>query len=391
MRIGVLRESYPHENRVAVVPSVASAITTLGYEIVVESGAGARAGFSDTSYEQAGAIVVSSRREAADVDCLVQVRITGANEATSQMDLSVLRSGQVLIGLSDPLTNFHLAQLVAQSGATLFSLEMMPRITRAQSMDVLSSQATISGYRAVLLAATTISKMFPLLTTAAGTISPAKVFVIGAGVAGLQAIATARRLGAVVSAYDVRSAVKEQIESLGAKFVEMPLEAGASEGAGGYARQMDEEFYRKQRELLARVVAESDVVIATAAIPGKKAPLLITAEAVRSMQPGAVIVDVAAERGGNCELTRPDQTIEEQGVTILSPTNLPSDVPFHASQLFARNVATFLRHLIKDGQFHFDTTDQITRETMITRGGEVVHPAVRKLLGLSEQSTIKLE
>jgi NAD(P) transhydrogenase subunit alpha len=224
--------------------------------------------------------------------------------------------------------------------------------------------------------------MFPLLTTAAGTISPAKVFVIGAGVAGLQAIATARRLGAVVSAYDVRTAVKEQIQSLGAKFVEMELEAGNAEAAGGYAKQMDEAFYRRQRELMTRVVSDSDVVIATAAVPGKKAPVLITADAVRGMQPGSVIVDLAAERGGNCELTRPNETIESNGVSILGPTNLPSEVPYHASQMFAKNVAAFLSHLVKDGKFVFDTDDQITRETLVTREGAVVHPAIRELLGV---------
>jgi NAD(P) transhydrogenase subunit alpha len=315
----------------------------------------------------------------------------GANPDSGKEDLALLHSGQVVIGLCDPLANPQAAKLLADRGVTLFALELMPRITRAQSMDVLSSMATIAGYRAVLLAATTLPRMFPLLTTAAGTLSPAKVFVIGAGVAGLQAIATARRLGAVVSAYDVRAAVKEQIQSLGGKFVEMPIEGGAAEGAGGYAKQMDEDFYRRQRELLTRVVAENDVVIATAAVPGKKAPLLVPADAVRGMQPGSVIVDLAAERGGNCELTKPGQTIEEHGVTIMGPTNLPSEVPYHASQMFAKNTATFLQHLVKEGQFHFDMNDPITRDTMIARGGNVVHPAIRELLGMSGEAGIKLE
>jgi NAD(P) transhydrogenase subunit alpha len=343
------------------------------------------------AYEKAGCSIVPQRGDAASADCLVQVRSLGANPEEGKRDFPLLRSGQVVIGLCDPLSNPQAVGELAQRGVTVLALELMPRITRAQSMDVLSSMATVAGYRAVLLAATALPKMFPLLTTAAGTLTPAKVLVVGAGVAGLQAIATARRLGAVVSAYDVRSAVKEQIQSLGAKFVEMPLEAGAAEGKGGYAKEMDEEFYRRQRELMARVVAESDVVITTAAVPGKSAPLLVTADAVRGMQPGSVIVDLAAERGGNCELTSPGETIETHGVAILGPMNLPSEVPYHASQMFAKNVTTFLQHLITDGQFRFDTTDQITRDTMIARGGNVVHPVIRQLLGLSEEAGIKLE
>jgi NAD(P) transhydrogenase subunit alpha len=391
MRVAVLRETYEGERRVAVVPAAVPSLTKLGLEVIVQAGAGAAAGFTDAAYEKAGCKIVPQRGDAASAECLVQVRTLGANPEKGKADLPLMRSGQVLIGLCDPLSNPQAAGELAQLGVTMFALELMPRITRAQSMDVLSSMATVAGYRAVLLAATVLPKMFPLLTTAAGTLTPAKVFVVGAGVAGLQAIATARRLGAVVSAYDVRSAVKEQIQSLGAKFVEMPIEAGAAEGKGGYAKEMDEEFYRRQRELLARVVSESDVVISTAAIPGKQAPVLITADAVRGMQPGSVIVDLAAERGGNCELTAPGKTIETHGVTILGPTNLPSEVPYHASQMFAKNATTFLQHLIKDGEFRFDTTDQITRDTMIARGGEVVQPAVRQLLGLSAEPGITLE
>jgi NAD(P) transhydrogenase subunit alpha len=391
MKVAVLREILDGERRVALVPAVVPSLSKRGREVMVQAGAGAAAGFTDTAYEQAGCKIVSQRGDAASADCLLQVRTLGANPEKGKADLPLLRSGQVVIGLCDPLSNPQAAGELAQRGVTAFALELMPRITRAQSMDVLSSMATVAGYRAVLLAATALPKMFPLLTTAAGTLTPAKVFVVGAGVAGLQAIATARRLGAVVSAYDVRSAVKEQIQSLGAKFVEMPIEAGTAEGKGGYAKEMDEEFYRRQRELLARVVAESDVVITTAAIPGKQAPVLVTADAVRGMRAGSVIVDLAAERGGNCELTKPGATIESQGVTILGPTNLPAEVPYHASQMFAKNLTTFLQHLIKDGQFRLDTTDQITRDTMIARGGEVVHPAIRKLLGLSEEAGIKLE
>jgi NAD(P) transhydrogenase subunit alpha len=391
MRVAVLRETYDGERRVALVPAVVPSLAKLGVELVVEAGAGAAAGFPDAAYQQAGCTIVSQRSDAAAADCLVQVRTLGANPEKGKADLPQLCSGQVVIGMCDPLSNPQAASELAERGVTVFALELMPRITRAQSMDVLSSMATVAGYRAVLLAATALPKMFPLLTTAAGTLTPAKVFVVGAGVAGLQAIATARRLGAVVSAYDVRSVVKEQIQSLGAKFVEMPLEAGAAEGKGGYAKEMDEEFYRRQRELLARVVAESDVVITTAAIPGKTAPVLITADAVRGMQPGSVIVDLAAERGGNCELTKPGATIESQGVTILGPTNLPAEVPYHASQMFAKNVTTFFQHLIKDGQFAFDMNDQITRDTMIARDGNVVHPAIRQLLGLSEEAGIRLD
>jgi NAD(P) transhydrogenase subunit alpha len=391
MQVAVLRETFPGERRVALVPSVVSLFLKAGVEVIVETGAGTAAGYSDKLFEEKGAKIAASRGDVAVADCLVQVRALGANPIAGQADLSIMRPGQVVIGLCDPLSNPTAARQFAERGVTLFALELIPRITRAQSMDVLSSMATVAGYRAVLLAATTLPRMFPLLTTAAGTISPAKVLVIGAGVAGLQAIAMARRLGAVVSAYDVRPAVKEQIQSLGAKFVEMPLEAATAEGVGGYAKQMDEEFYRRQRELLSRVVSESDVVITTAAIPGKQAPLLVTSDAVARMQRGSVIVDLAAERGGNCELTKPGETVEVGGVAILGPTNLPSEVPYHASQMFARNLTNFLQHLIKDGQLVIDTADPITAGTLVAQGGEVVHSDVRRLLGLSENVGIKLE
>jgi len=314
----------------------------------------------------------------------LQVRALGANPVAGAADLPFLHAGQVIIGLCDPLGRPAEAQLLAEKGITLFALELVPRITRAQSMDVLSSQATIAGYRAVLLAATTLGKMFPMMTTAAGTITPAKVFVIGAGVAGLQAIASSRRIGAVVSAYDVRDAVKEQVQSLGAKFVEMPLAAGESETKGGYARAMDEEFYRRQRELMTKVVAENDVVITTAAVPGKKAPTLVTSEMVAAMAPGSVVVDVAAERGGNCELTQPGEIVVEHDVTILGPANLPSEVPYHASQMFAKNVTTFLAHLVKDGQLRINMDDEITRETLVAKDGHLLNVKVREALGLGE-------
>ncbi len=273
---------------------------------------------------------------------------------------------------------------MAAKGVTLLALELLPRITRAQSMDVLSSQATIAGYRAVLLAALALPKIFPMMITAAGTLNAARVLVVGAGVAGLQAIATARRLGAMVSGYDVRPAVKEQVQSLGAKFVEMPLDSAAAAGAGGYAQQMDEAFYRRQRELMTRVVAESDVVITTAAVPGKKSPVLVTAEMVAGMAPGSVIVDLAAERGGNCELTHAGQTVVVNGVTILGPTDLPAEVPQHASQLYAKNITTFLLYLVKEGRLTLDAEDEIVRETLVARGGEVIHPRIKELLGVAK-------
>ena len=289
---------------------------------------------------------------------------------------------QVIVAPCDPLGNPSAVRQLAERGVTLFAMELIPRITRSQSMDVLSSMATIAGYKAVLLAASVLPKMFPMLMTAAGTLTPAKVFVIGAGVAGLQAIASARRLGAVVQGYDVRPAVKEQVESLGAKFVEMPLETAGAEGTGGYAKQLDEEFYRKQRELMARTVAASDVCITTAAIPGKPSPRLITADAVKGMAPGSVIIDLAAERGGNCELTKPDQVVVAGGVTILGPTNLPSEVPTHASQMLAKNLTNFLRLITREGQFHLNLDDQVVRETLACYRGEVVNPQVRTLLGM---------
>jgi len=295
-------------------------------------------------------------------------------------DTARLRSGQAVIGFSEPLTAHQATEEVASRGASLFSMELIPRITRAQSMDALSSMASIAGYKAVLLAASELPRMFPMMNTAAGTIAPARVFVIGAGVAGLQAIASARRLGARLEAYDVRPAVREQVESLGARFVELPLETTASEDKGGYAKAQDETFYRRQRELMAKTVAASDVVITTAAVPGKKSPVLVTADAVAGMAPGSVIIDLAAERGGNCELTKADEIVHAHGVTILGPTNLPATVPYHASQMYAKNITTFLAHLVKDGAVRIDQSDEITRETLVTHGGVVVNPRIRELV-----------
>ena len=381
MKVAVVRETFPGERRVALVPAAVGPLKKTGIEVAVESSAGDAAGFSDDDYLAVGAEIVS-REAVFAADCVLAVRMCGANGDGWAADRDRLRQGVILIGMCDPLALPHACQEAADRGATVFALELVPRITRAQSMDVLSSQANIAGYRAVLLAATALPRIFPMMTTAAGTIKPAKVLVLGAGVAGLQAIATAKRLGAQVSAYDVRPAVKEQVQSLGAKFVELPLETGASETAGGYAKAMGEEFYATQRELLGRVIAESDVVVSTAVIPGQKAPILVTREMVSKMRPGSVIVDLAAERGGNCEATVPGHTTTTDGVTIVGPTNLPAEVPFHTSQLYARNISTFLLHLAKLGLPEVVLDDEICCETLVARGGTVVHPKVRERAGL---------
>ena len=369
LTIGVLKETFPGERRVAMVPRGMDPLTKAGAQIWIESGAGVEAGVPDKEYEAKGATVAAAEEVRRNAQILFYVRV---------QDSRALAKGQVVIGMCDPLSDAPLIANLAQRGITLFAMELIPRITRAQSMDVLSSMASIAGYKAVLIAANTLPRLFPMMTTAAGTIPPARVLVIGAGVAGLQAIATARRLGAVVSGYDVRSAVKEQIESLGAKFVSIDVKA---EGEGGYARALtDDEIYR-QREQMAAVLRENDVVITTAAVPGRKAPILITAPMARGMTPGSVIVDIAAERGGNCELTRPGETVVDNGVNIMGPVNLASTVPFHASQLYARNLATFLKNMTaKDGQLNINMDDEIVRETLVARNGEVVHPKVRVLV-----------
>ncbi len=390
LTVGVPTETFPGEARVALVPGVLQALSKAGMKTIVESGAGQAAGFPDAEYEEKGA-TIGTRAEAFGADVVLQVQTFGANPEKGRDDLSLMRKDQVIIGLTDPLGNAAGVQEMAKTGATILSIELMPRITRAQSMDVLSSQATVGGYKAVLVAAANMPKMFPMLTTAAGTVRPAKVFVIGAGVAGLQAIATAKRLGAVVQAYDVRAAVKEQVVSVGAKFVEMELEAGEAEDKGGYAKEMGEDFLRKQRELMTSVVENIDVVITTAAIPGKKSPVLITEEMVKKMQPGSVIVDLAAERGGNCELTKANETIVVNDVTIMGPTNLPATVPYHASSMYAKNLVTFLTHLVKDGAFQWDMEDQITVETLLARDGEVVLPRLREALGLEAPSAATAE
>jgi NAD(P) transhydrogenase subunit alpha len=350
--------------------------------VLIETGAGAAAGFPDSAYEAKGATLVSRDDVFRRGTLLLQVRAPGANGVQAEADIARLGPQHTVIGFADPLLAGPLTAAVAARGATTLSMELIPRITRAQSMDALSSMANIAGYKAVVLAADSLPRIFPMMMTAAGTIAAARVFIIGAGVAGLQAIATAKRLGARVEAYDVRPAVKEQIESLGAKFIELPLETTAAEDKGGYATAQDESFYRRQRETMAKVVAQSDVVITTAAIPGRKSPVLVTAAMVASMAPGSVIVDLAAERGGNCEVTVADNTIVVSGVTIHGPTNLPATVPYHASQMYARNLTTLVAHLMKDGVLHIDHHDEITRETLVTQGGEIVHARVRDILGL---------
>jgi len=381
--VGVPKESFPGERRVALVPSVIPNLKKAGLEVVIEKGAGSEAGYPDATYADKGAKVLPDRAAVfGTADIITQVLCYGSNDRTGKADLPLMKRDQVLIGFLRPLGSKEVVQDIAGKGVTSFAVEMMPRTTRAQSMDALSSMATACGYKAVLIAADTLPKFFPMLTTAAGTITPSRVLIIGVGVAGLQAIATARRLGAVVSAYDLRPVVKEQVQSLGARFVELAIEAKDAQDARGYARAQDDAFYAKQRELLGRVIAENDVVITTAVVPGKKAPVLVTAEMVRGMAPGSVIVDLAAERGGNCELTRSGETIVDSGVTIIGRINLASTVPYHASSLYARNITAFLLHLVKDGKLNLKTDDEITRETLLTRGGEIVNARVREFYSL---------
>lgn len=381
--IGVPRETYPGERRVALIPRACEALGKIGASVLVEEAAGVEAGFPDDLYKARGASVTNRAEIFGKSDIVVQVRSLGANPDAGRADLSLLRPGQILIGFGEPLTAVREIPDLARTGVSFFAMELMPRITRAQSMDALSSMATIAGYRAVLLAATTLPKMFPMLMTAAGTVTAARVFILGAGVAGLQAIASARRLGAVVSAYDIRSAVKEQIESLGAKFVVLNIEVGASEDKGGYAKAMGEEFYRRQRELLTEVIREQDVLITTAAVPGQRAPILVTAEMASALQPGSVIVDIAAERGGNCELTHPGQTVVHNGISILGPLNIPSTIPYHASQMYASNLVSFLKLMVNKGELKINREDEIIRETLVTQGGEVVQARVSERLGLA--------
>ncbi len=387
MIVGVPKETFPGERRVALVPVIVPNLLKAGFQVLVEAGAGMSAGYPDAEYEAKGAKLAASRGEVfKSADVIVQVLSFGSNDATGKDDLPLFRPDQTVVGFHRPFGSIEAAQQLAATRVTSFSVELMPRITRAQSMDALSSMATICGYKAVLLAADRLPRMFPMLTTAAGTITPARVFIIGAGVAGLQAISTARRLGAVASAYDLRPAAKEQVQSLGGRFVELPIEAKDAQDARGYARQQDETFFQRQRELLGNVVAESDVVITAAVVPGKKPPVLVTAEMVKRMAPGSVIVDLASERGGNCELTKSGQRVIEHGVTLIGYINVASTVPYHASQMYARNLTAFLLHLGKEGKLQIDLEDEITRDTLLTRGGEVVNRRVREFFSLPAQT-----
>jgi H+-translocating NAD(P) transhydrogenase subunit alpha len=383
--IGVPKESYPGERRVALVPLVVPTLAKAGFQVVVETGAGAQAGYPDSQYVEKGARIVPERSDVfGEAEIVVQILCYGSNDVTGHADVPLMRRGQTLMGFLRPFGSAQVLQEIADRGVTSFSVELIPRTTRAQSMDALSSMATICGYKAVLVAADRLPRLFPMLTTAAGTITPARVLVIGAGVAGLQAIATARRLGAVTSAYDLRPAAKEQVQSLGGRFVELPVEAKDAQDERGYARAQDETFYQRQRELLGRVVRESDIVITAAVIPGKKSPVLVTREMVDGMAPGSVILDLAAERGGNCELTRTGQTVIEHGVTIIGAINFASGVPYHASQMYARNLTAFLQYLVKDGKLQLNVEDEIIRDTLVTHDGEIVNQRVREFFSLPQ-------
>ena len=388
MIIGVPKESYPGERRVALVPMVMPILAKAGFQVMVEAGAGEQAGYPDAHYVEKGATIAPDRASVfRGADIVTQVLCYGSNDVSGKADVPMMRRGQVLVGFLRPFGSSEVLQEIARTGVTSFSVELMPRTTRAQNMDALSSMATICGYKAVLIAADTLPRIFPMLTTAAGTVTPARILIIGAGVAGLQAIATARRLGAVVSAYDMRPAAKEQVQSLGGRFVELPIEAKNAQDARGYGTAQDESFYAKQRELLGRVIAESDVVITTAVVPGKKAPVLVTGEMVKGMAPGSVIFDLAAERGGNCELTRPGETIVAHGVTIIGRINVATAVPYHASQMYARNLTAFLVNLVKDGKLRPASEDEIIRETLLTRDGEIANARVREFFALPELAT----
>jgi NAD(P) transhydrogenase subunit alpha len=376
VKVAVPKEIEHGERRVALVPDTAKMLVAAGLQVGVEAGAGAAAFLTDAQYEQAGATVANRAGTMLhDADAVLKV------QAPRESEIALLKRGSVLISFLQPATQGDIVKSLAQHGITAFSLELLPRISRAQSMDALSSQASASGYKAVLMAADRLGKLFPMMMTAAGTVAPARVLVMGAGVAGLQAIATARRLGAVVSSYDVRPAVKEEVQSLGATFIELPLEAQV--GEGGYAREQSEEFLRKQRELIGEHIARSDVVITTAAVPGRKAPLLVTADMVRGMHPGSVIVDLAAETGGNVELSQPGKDVDVGGVTIMGARNVPSTMPLTTSQLFARNVANLLLHLVKNGVLAIDFQDEITKGACVTHGGEIVNERAKQMVSAS--------
>ena len=386
MIIGIPSEIKAGEKRVAMSPANVQSLTDKSVKVLIQAGAGSAAGYPDAEYTGAGAQVTTDRAELfASADIILQVQSFGSNNENSESDLALLRKGQLVVGMMDPLASPKAAQAVADKGATAIALELVPRISRAQSMDVLSSMATLAGYKAVLMGASAAPRIFPMLMTAAGTLQPARVLIMGVGVAGLQACATAKRLGAVVEAYDVRPAAREQIISVGAKPVELDLDTGESEGAGGYAKEQGEDFLRRQRELMTEVVAQQDIIITTAAIPGAKSPILVTEDMVKAMKPGAVIVDLAAERGGNCDLTEQGKTVVAHDVTILGPENVPSDLAYHASQMLGKNMQTLLELIIdEEGNLNLDFNDEIVAGTVVAHQGEVPHPHMRKLLNLPE-------
>jgi NAD(P) transhydrogenase subunit alpha len=384
--IGIPSEIKAGEKRVAMSPANVQSLTDRGVKVVIQAGAGTAAGYPDAEYSAAGAEVNADRTQLfASADIILQVQSFGSNNDNSEADLALVRKDQLIIGMMDPLASPQAAQAVADKGATAIALELVPRISRAQSMDVLSSMATLAGYKAVLMGASAAPRIFPMLMTAAGTLQPARVLIMGVGVAGLQACATAKRLGAVVEAYDVRPAAREQILSVGAKPVELDLDTGESEGAGGYAKEQGEDFLRRQRELMTEVVARQDIIITTAAIPGAKSPILVTEDMVKAMKPGAVIVDLAAERGGNCDLTQQGETVVAHDVTILGPENVPSDLAYHASQMLGKNMQTLLELILDEaGNLNLDFNDEIVAGTVVAHQGEVPHPHMRKLLNLPE-------
>ena len=386
MIIGIPSEIKTGEKRVAMSPANVQSLTDKSVKVLIQADAGSAAGYPDAEYTAAGAAVTTDRAELfASADIILQVQSFGSNNENSDADLALLRSGQLIIGMMDPLASPQAAQAVADKGATAIALELVPRISRAQSMDVLSSMATLAGYKAVLMGASAAPRIFPMLMTAAGTLQPARVLIMGVGVAGLQACATAKRLGAVVEAYDVRPAAREQILSVGAKPVELDLDTGESEGAGGYAKEQGEDFLRRQRELMTEVVAQQDIIITTAAIPGAKSPILVTEDMVKAMKPGSVIVDLAAERGGNCDLTEQGQTVDAHDVTILGPENVPSELAYHASQMLGKNMQTLLELILDDsGNLNLDFNDEIVAGTVVAHKGEIPHPHMRKLLNLPE-------
>ncbi len=373
MKIVVIAETHEGERRVALVPDIAAKLVASGFEVFVEVGAGEDAGFTDEAYRKAGVVVEIDRSKLLSIaDVLLSV------QPPNLEDVVIMRSGSASISMLSPASHTSIIEALADHGITAFSLVLLPRTSRAQSMDALSSQSSLAGYKAVLMAANRLDKFFPMLITAAGTIPPARVLVLGAGVAGLQAIATARRLGAVVEAYDVRPAVKDEVKSLGAKFLELNLET--QEGEGGYAQAQNEAFLSKQRELMAQHVAANDVVITTASIPGRRAPLLVTASMVKCMHRGSVIVDMAAESGGNCELTQPGQVIEVDGIWMDGTSNIPSTVALHASQLYARNITNLLQYLDGEGRLKLDFEDEITKGCCVTHNGNVINERARQMM-----------